>query len=100
MKASLLCIFVVAITGTTCTKLNAFKQTEQKSRLPQSYKKIVGGSEVTPGELPYQVSLQDISFGFPFHFCGGAIVSESWVLTAAHCFDDVDTSKPDFLQEE
>ncbi|KAG7167173.1 Trypsin-1-like 9 [Homarus americanus] len=59
---------------------------------------IVGGNNVTLGELPYQVNLQDISYGFPYHFCGGSIKSELWVVTAAHCVDDIDANNPDFIQ--
>eukprot|EP00095_Tigriopus_kingsejongensis_P002678 maker-scaffold1259_size52279-snap-gene-0.10 protein:Tk02678 transcript:maker-scaffold1259_size52279-snap-gene-0.10-mRNA-1 annotation:"anionic trypsin-1 precursor" len=45
--------------------------------------KIVGGTEVEPNSIPYQVSLQYP--GIDFHFCGGAIYDESTVITAAHC---------------
>uniref|UniRef100_A0A182TYX3 Peptidase S1 domain-containing protein n=1 Tax=Anopheles melas TaxID=34690 RepID=A0A182TYX3_9DIPT len=49
---------------------------------------IIGGEETAPHELPYQVSLQwNYSNDTipPMHFCGGAVLTESWILTAAHC---------------
>ncbi|XP_065340816.1 trypsin alpha-3-like [Cloeon dipterum] len=48
--------------------------------------KIVGGSPAAAGEIPWQVSLQ-YTDGFPF--CGGFIISEEWIVTAAHCSDQV-----------
>merc|ERR1711976_514521 len=42
---------------------------------------IVDGRNVRPGELPWQVSLRYSKR----HFCGGIIINDLWVITAAHC---------------
>merc|ERR1711970_96574 len=42
--------------------------------------KIVGGYECEAHSQPHQVSLNS-----GYHFCGGSLVNENWVVSAAHC---------------
>ncbi|XP_049779169.1 uncharacterized protein LOC126176077 [Schistocerca cancellata] len=57
---------------------------------------IVGGSNVSIELVPWQVSVQ-IGGG---HFCGGSIISKSWVLTAAHCLESMWFFEEDYFCEE
>lgn len=57
-------------------------------------KPIVGGSSVNISDYPYQVSLQTKIGANYFHFCGGSIINEYWILSAAHC---VPTTEPEDL---
>lgn len=43
--------------------------------------RIVGGVAIDITAAPYQASLQYDGA----HFCGGSIISNSWILTAGHC---------------
>merc|ERR1719357_1002415 len=47
--------------------------------------KVVGGQDVTPHSWPWQISLQYNREGEWRHTCGGTLISDQWVLTAAHC---------------
>ena len=50
--------------------------------------KIVNGQEASPCEWRWQVSLR---YTGGFHFCGGALISPRWVMTAAHCIPNGQT---------
>jgi hypothetical protein len=54
---------------------------------------ITGGSEVTIENHPYQVRLATIH-GSQSSWCGGALLSPQWVLTAAHCVYAKDKFSP------
>jgi secreted trypsin-like serine protease len=51
---------------------------------------IVGGTLASPGEYPWQAALVTASQANPYNgqFCGGSLIAEEWVLTAAHCVVD------------
>lgn len=50
---------------------------------------VVGGQDAKLGEFPFLVALVNVNDGS--QFCGGSIINEQWVLTAAHCFFTEDT---------
>ena len=57
--------------------------------MPGIHSKIVGGTDAYHGEFPYQASWQSSSH---FNSCGGSILNENHVLTAAHCCEGVSSS--------
>jgi trypsin len=71
---------LTALSGTTPALAESVKLLN--SNLPDV--KIVGGTEAPAHSLPYQVSIQGLNGS---HFCGGSIIGEDVVLTAAHCVE-------------
>lgn len=63
---------------------------ERGTRLISVEGRIIGGEPAPTGAYPWQVSIgladEPATLG---HFCGGALISPSWVLTAAHCMESV-----------
>ncbi|XP_073502342.1 transmembrane protease serine 9-like [Phyllobates terribilis] len=49
----------------------------------QMMSRVVGGQNADPGEWPWQVSLKYAAS----IVCGGALISPTWVVSAAHCVD-------------
>ena len=62
--------------GLRCTRSNELNQNENQY--------IVGGSVTEKNRYPWQVRLQYVYGGISY-ICGGSILSDDWVITAAHC---------------
>uniref|UniRef100_A0A8C2JCB3 Suppression of tumorigenicity 14b n=1 Tax=Cyprinus carpio TaxID=7962 RepID=A0A8C2JCB3_CYPCA len=52
---------------------------------PYKSSRIVGGKDSNEGEWPWQVSLHMNTQG---HVCGASVISNRWLVTAAHCVQD------------
>ncbi|XP_049824079.1 brachyurin-like [Aethina tumida] len=70
----------------SCLFLLVKAQHESSTTSPEIDGKVIGGNEVVPHSVPYQVAifLSD-SHGHPATFCGGSLIDTRTVLTAAHC---------------
>ncbi|XP_061393263.1 transmembrane protease serine 9-like [Musca vetustissima] len=66
-----------------------------RDAIPSKESKIIGGSQISINDAKYQVSLRLVanenSRGFGYgHICGGSIISQRVILTAAHCCYNTD----------
>jgi len=81
----LLILVLSAASVAFCNQCGISKEMRANRRNDPDGQRIVGGVEARPGSHPWIVSLQS-SWGD--HFCGGTIVAEDTVITAAHCVAD------------
>ncbi len=63
---------------------------------------IYGGTDASVGEFPYMVRLVERANpdAYTGGFCGGSLISPSWVLTAGHCIEGYFPSQLDVVVGE
>lgn len=63
-----------------CTDVPNDETTDET--IGETAQEVIGGTEAIAGEFPWQVQLSIPGFS---HWCGGSVIDNDWVLTAAHC---------------
>jgi len=66
--------------------------------IAQRATKIVGGQETEVNEWPWQVGM--VWSGSSSVFCGATVISDEWILTAAHCTDGTGANEIQVLMGE
>jgi secreted trypsin-like serine protease len=81
---------LVAAFVATLVSLLVFSQSEQTAQAQDQHHdgKVIGGTAVPDGKYKFVAALLNTNFGstaFQQQFCGGTLIDEDSVLTAAHC---------------
>jgi secreted trypsin-like serine protease len=63
---------------------------------PRPGNDIIGGGPASPGEYPFMAAILNKGISgsdFDRQFCGGSLIDDEWVLTAAHCTEGIGASQ-------
>jgi secreted trypsin-like serine protease len=78
-----------AVTLTFFFSLALIGQTLAQETIKLGGSRIVGGTRTDIKDHPWQVALNIKQSDGRSYLCGGSIIAQKWVLTAAHCFGDI-----------
>ncbi|MEM7112424.1 MAG: serine protease [Chloroflexota bacterium] len=91
MKTKLLFLFIaVGILSIGLWSQSTEAQEEGQGASNHFGQQIIGGEEADVGEWPWQIAL----YAGSGQICGGSLIDERWVITAAHCILDFGTGEP------
>lgn len=82
----LACVYVISplIAGQEAT-------TATETTTSKNHGRVVGGLSATEGQFPWQVAIYKSRSNSNYYFvCGGILIGNNWVLSAAHCFTESD----------
>src|SRR5215510_15888462 len=82
----LIALYSMALTTPALAQSGKNSSLDRSAPFEENYR-IVGGEQVVdPKAWPWQVALfQKTASGSYRFFCGGSLIAQRWVLTAAHC---------------
>uniref|UniRef100_A0A0K8RLW2 Putative serine protease with signal anchor n=1 Tax=Ixodes ricinus TaxID=34613 RepID=A0A0K8RLW2_IXORI len=85
LLSTLLSISISGSTSSDTLKIDCGRRQQQDTVL----ERIVNGTPAIPGHWPWVVGLYTANDPF---YCGGVLISSQYVLTAAHCYKDENTT--------